>query len=147
VRVPGPGIAYFGGIAASVLLGLAGLLTWVLGQPVTGQAPATLHTLLYVVYATGGPGFVVGLGIMLGGAAVPALVRRLTPRWLAWAGLVLAALCELSFFTLLTQDLAFLLPAGRFLGLAWLVIFGFLLPRAARPAGRRTREVVDVLDA
>ncbi len=37
VRVPGPGIAYFGGIAASVLLSLAGLLTWVLGQPVTAR--------------------------------------------------------------------------------------------------------------
>jgi len=147
VRVPGPGIAYFGGIAASVLLGVAGLLTWVLGQPVAGQAPATLHTLLYAVYATGGPGFVVALGLLLAGSAVPALVRRLTPRWLAWAGLVLAGLCELSYFALLTQGLAFLLPAGRFLGLAWLVVFGYLLPRAPRPGGRRTREVVDVRDA
>lgn len=129
VRVPGPTIALFGGIAASVLLSLSGLLTWALGQPVAGQSPALLHTLAFVTYAIGGVGFVGGLGLLVAGIAVPALILRLTPRWFAWAGLVIAALSELSFFALVLPPLAFLLPVGRFLGLAWLLAAGFLLPR------------------
>ena len=129
VRVPGPGIAYFGGIAASVLLAASGLLTWAIGQPVAGQSPALLHTLAYVVYALGGVGFVGGLGLLIAGIAVPALILRLTPRWLAWAGLILAGLAEISFVALVLPELTFLLPVGRFLGLAWLLAVGFLLPR------------------
>jgi hypothetical protein len=129
VRVPGPNIAFFGGIAASVLLSISGLLTWAIGQPVTGQSPAMLHTLDYVVYALGGVGFVGALGLLIAGIAVPTLIIGLAPRWLAWAGLVLAALSELSFFALVLPPLAFLLPIGRFLGLAWLLAIGFLLPR------------------
>jgi len=129
VRVPGPNIAYFGGIAASVLLSISGLLTWAIGQPVTGQSPALLHTLDYIVYALGGVGFVGGLGLLVAGIAVPTLILRLAPRWLAWVGLVLAALSELSFLALVLPPLTFLLPIGRFLGLAWLLAIGFLLPR------------------
>ncbi len=129
VRVPGPGIAYFGGIAASVLLAISGLVTWAIGQPVAGQSPALLHTLDYVIYAIGGVGFVGGLGLLIAGIAVPALVLRLTPRWLAWVGLVVAGLSELSFLALVVPELTFLLPVGRFLGLAWLLVVGFLLPR------------------
>ena len=129
VRVPGPGIAYFGGIAASVLLATSGLLTWAIGQPVAGQSAALLHTLDYVVYALGGVGFVGGVGLLIAGIAVPALILRLTSGWLAWVGLVLAGLSELSFLALVLPQLTFLLPIGRFLGLAWLLAVGFLLPR------------------
>jgi hypothetical protein len=129
VRVPGPNIAFFGGIAASVLLSISGLLTWAIGQPVASQSPALLHTIDYIIYALGGVGFVGGLGLLVAGIAVPTLVLGLAPRWLAWVGLVLAALSELSFFALVLPPLAFLLPIGRFLGLAWLLAIGFLLPR------------------
>lgn len=130
VRVPGPNIAFFGGIAASVLLSISGLLTWVIGQPVAGQSPALLHTLDYAIYALGGVGFVGGLGLLIAGIAVPALILRLTPRWLAWAGLIVAGLSELSFLALVLPPLTYLLPIGRFLGLAWLLAVGFLLPRS-----------------
>jgi hypothetical protein len=129
VRVPGPNIAFFGGIAATVLLSISGLLTRAIGQPVAGQSPALLHTLDYVIYALGGVGFVGGLGLLVAGIAVPTLVLGLAPRWLAWVGLVLAALSELSFLALVVPPLTLLLPIGRFLGLAWLLAVGFLLPR------------------
>ena len=129
VRVPGPNIAFFGGMAASVLLSISGLLTWAIGQPVAGQSRALLHTLDYVIYALGGVGFVGGLGLLVAGIAVPTLVLGLAPRWLAWVGLVLAAVSELSFLALVLPPLAVLLPIGRFLGLAWLLAVGFLLPR------------------
>lgn len=129
VRVPGPNIAFFGGIAASILLSLSGLVTWAMGQPVAGQSAALLHTLDYLAYALGGVGFVGGLGLLAAGIAVPALILRLTPRWLAWGGLVIAGLSELSFLALVLPPLAYLLPIGRFLGLIWLLAVGFLLPR------------------
>jgi hypothetical protein len=137
VRVPGPNIAFFGGIAASILLSISGLLTWAMGQPVAGQSPALLHTLDYVVYALGGVGFVGGLGLLVAGIAVPALILGLAPCWLAWGGLVLAALSELSFIALVLPPLAFLLPIGRFLGLAWLLTVGFLLPLNRHDVARR----------
>lgn len=136
IRVPGPNIAFYGGIAASILLGTSGLATWVLGQPVGGQSPGLVHTIDYLVYALGGVGFVGGLGLLIAGIAVPAAILRLTPRWLAWAGLVLAALSELSFFSLLLPGVSVLLPVGRFLGLAWLLVAGFLLPRDRREIPR-----------
>lgn len=129
VRVPGPGIGYFGGISAAVLAGVAGLVGWALGQPVTGQGPALIHTLAYVTYALGDIGFVGAIGLLIAGIAVPGLVLGLVPRWYALAGLVLAAICEMSVVTMLWSPFSVTLPIGRFLGLAWLIGAGFLLPR------------------
>src|ERR1700743_3312065 len=71
VRVPGPGIAYYGGLSASIFVGIAGLLTWILGQPISGQAAATIHTVAYAAFALGGVAFVGGLGLLIAGIAVP----------------------------------------------------------------------------
>lgn len=129
IRVPGPGIGYFGGIAASVFVGMSGLMTWVIGQPISGQSTATIHTLAYLGYALGGVGFVTGLGLLIAGIAVPALILRLVPRWLAWTALAIALISELSFLSLLVPALSFTLPIGRFGGLLVLIVIGFLLPR------------------
>jgi hypothetical protein len=136
IRVPGPNIAFYGGIAASIFLGAAGLLTWVLGQPVAGESPALLHSFAYLVYALGGVGFVGGIGLLIAGIAVPALILRLTPRWLAWTGLVIAAASELSFFSLLLPGVSVLLPVGRFAGLLWLLVVGLRLPRSRHEVPR-----------
>jgi hypothetical protein len=63
--------------------------------------------------------------------AVPSLILRLTPRPLAWFGLVVAAIGMVSTLTLLTSALDFTLPIGRFGGLI------FIAPPASccRPAG------------
>ena len=140
VRVPGTGIAFYGGIAASVLLSAAGLLTWSLGQAAVGVPPRTTHLLNDFVFALGGFGFVGALGLLMAGIAVPSLILRLVPRWLAWPGLLLAALSELSFFGMLWPALDILLPVCRFAGLLWLSVIGFRLPRSrhevtSRPAG------------
>jgi hypothetical protein len=136
IRVPGPNIAFYGGIAASLFLGASGLLTWVLGQPVAGESPALLHSLAYLVFALGGVGFVGGIGLLIAGIAVPALILRLTPRWLAWTGLVIAAASELSFFSLLLPGVSALLPIGRFAGLLWLLVVGLILPRSRHEVSR-----------
>lgn len=135
IRVPGPNIAFLGGISASILLAVSGLLTWSLGQPIVGESPEILHLLAYLSYALGGVGFVGGIGLLIAGITVPALVLHLSPRWIAWVGLALAALAEISFFTLVVPELAILLPIGRFLGLVWLVVIGFLLSRNRHNTG------------
>ncbi|WP_432989361.1 hypothetical protein [Dactylosporangium sp. CA-233914] len=129
VRVPGPNIAFFGGISASVLLATSGLLAWSLGEAATDVPAAVLHLLLDLVFALGGIGFVGGLGLLIAGIAVPGLIVRLIPRWLAWVGLVLAAASEVSFLGMLWPGFDVLLPIGRFVGLLWLAAVGFLLPR------------------
>jgi hypothetical protein len=128
VRVPGPSIGFFGGVAASLMLMIAAVAGWILGRPELGGDAAVSRALAFLSFLTGGVGFVVGLGLLVAGVAVPALVLRLAPRWLAWAGLVIAAVCELSFLTMAIPPVQVLLPLGRYAGLLWLVAVGFLLP-------------------
>lgn len=128
VKVPGPAIGYFGGIAAAVFLMFSGLVTWLLSRPEISADQMLAHALAFLAFATGGVGFVVGLGVLVAGMAVPALILRFIPRWLAWTGLVIAALSELSFLSLAVDPLQFLLPIGRFGGMLWLIAAGFMLP-------------------
>jgi hypothetical protein len=137
ILVPGPNIAFLGGISASVLLATSGLLTWSLSQTATDVPAPVLHLLTDLVFALGGLGFVGGLGLLIAGIAVPAAILRLVPRWLAWVGLVLAAASEVSFLGLLWSGFDALLPIGRFAGLLWLAAAGFLLPRTRHDVPRR----------
>ncbi|WP_433340705.1 hypothetical protein [Streptomyces sp. CA-253872] len=123
------------GLLASAALAASGLLTWTLGQPAALGTPGVARTLQYLAFASGGPGHVVPFGLLLAGVAVPSPLAGLLPRPLAWAGLVLAGLAELSVLALLAEPLAPLLPVARFGGLAWLIVAGFLLPRT-RTRGR-----------
>jgi hypothetical protein len=139
VRVPGPAIGFFGGISAAVFLMFTGSVTWLLSRPeITTDATLT-HALSFLAFITGGVGFVVGLGLLVAGIAVPSLILRFMPRWLAWTGLVIAALSELSFLSMAVEPLQFLLPIGRFGGLLWLAAAGFLLPRNRAAANQEPR--------
>ena len=55
-------------------------------------------------------------------------LERLTPPWLAWTGLVIAAVGAVSTFTLVTSALDATLPIARFGGLAWIIAASLLLP-------------------
>ena len=135
VRVPGPLIALVGGVLASTSLLLAASVTFVESRPeATGDAALT-HALAFLAFVAGGPAYAVGIGLLVAGVAVPALVLRLVPRPVAVLGLVVAVLAELSWFGLLAQPVQYLVPVARFGGALWLVAVGFLLP-ASRP--RRT---------
>lgn len=136
VRVPGPVIALTGGILAITSLSLSAFATYVESRPELTGDPHLVHALAFLAFAAGGPGYVVGLGLLLAGIAVPAYILRLVPRPLAAAGLVVAVLAELSWFALVAPPFEYLLPVGRFLGGLWLVAVGFLLPQ------RRPRRAV-----
>jgi hypothetical protein len=139
VRVPGPGIGFFGGITASVFLMLSAMLGWVLSRPEITTDVTLTHALLFLAFIAGGVGYVVGMGLLVAGIAVPALILRFIPRWLAWTGLVIAALSELSFLSMAIEPIQFLLPIGRFGGLLWLIAAGFLLPQNRAAANRAER--------
>lgn len=136
VRVPGPGIGFFGAITAAVFLMLSALVGWLLSRPeITTDATLT-HALAFLAFITGGVAYVVGMGLLVAGIAVPALLLGLVPRWLAWTGLVIAVVSELSFLSLVIEPFHYLLPIGRFGGLLWLVAVGFLLPQTRATANR-----------
>jgi hypothetical protein len=60
--------------------------------------------------------------------AVPSLILGLLPRPLAWGGLVIAGLSELTTLVLIWPVLGPLLPVARISALAWLVAAGAWLP-------------------
>ncbi|MEU3395700.1 hypothetical protein [Streptomyces filamentosus] len=129
VRAPSATIALAGGLLASAFLGLSALLSWTLSQPEVLGRTDVIRALQSLAFATGGPGHVVALGLLVAGVAVPGLLAGLLPRGLALGGLVLAVLAELSTLVLLADGAAVLLPIARFGGLLWLIAAGFLLPR------------------
>ena len=137
IRVPGPAIGLFGGVAAAVLLAVSATITWAQGQPVVSAQTELTHALSYLSFATGGFAHVLGLGLLVAGIAVPGLLLRLLPSWLAWTGLVIAALAELSFLAMVFEPLQPLIPIGRFGSLLWLVVAGFLLPPSRHTRGER----------
>jgi hypothetical protein len=128
IRAPGATIALAGGLLAAAFMACSALVSWVLSRPEVADEPVLVRALQNLAFITGGPGHVVPLGLLIAGISVPGLLARLLPRWLTIAGLVIAALAELTTLTLLVADASFLLPVARFTGLAWLVIAGFLLP-------------------
>ena len=137
VTAPGATIALAGGVLAAGALAFSGLFLWVLSRPGVTASTPVVRALHDMVFLTGGVTHVVFLGLLLAGVAVPGLILGLLPRPLAWTGLVIAAVAELSTLSLLVPALSVLLPLARFPGLAWLIAAGFLLPHR-RP--RTTRQ-------
>jgi hypothetical protein len=133
VTAPGATIALAGGLLASGALAASGLLSWTLARPAVREAGPLVRALADLTFLSGGPTHVVFLGLLVAGVAVPGLLVGLLPRPLAVAGLVIAAVAELSFLSLAVPALSLLIPLARFPGLVWLVVAGFLLP------GQRTR--------
>jgi hypothetical protein len=133
VRAAGVDIALFGGHAASLLMFVSALAQWTLVRPGIAGDGLLTQALYYLLFATGGPGYSVPLGLLIAGISVPALVLRLLPRSLALLGLALAIVGELSALCLVVPGALFLVPLTRFPGFAWLILAGFRLPR------RRTR--------
>ncbi|HEY3713206.1 MAG TPA: DUF4386 domain-containing protein [Jatrophihabitantaceae bacterium] len=136
VTAPGATIALAGGLLSASALSLSGLLQWTLSRPAVRGDAALVRALDDLSFLTGGPAHVVALGLLLAGIAVPALILGLLPRALAWVGLVIAGVAELSTVVLIWPSLAVLLPIARFPGLIWLIAAGFLLPHR-RPGRER----------
>src|SRR5262249_21471293 len=109
MRVAGGGNLRFFGVAAARFLAppppagwapLSAGAGWVLSQPGMATEAGALRALQLLGFATGGPGHVVTLGLLLAGVSVPSSFAKLIPRWLVWLGLIVAAICELSALSL-----------------------------------------------
>src|SRR6478752_4659176 len=136
ITAPGATIALAGGLLASSGLALSSLTAWTLSRPEITSDAALVRALYYLTYLTGGPWHVVMLGLLIAGIAVPGLIVGLLPRPVAWTGLVIAGLAELTTLVLIWPGLSPLLPVARFTGLIWLIVAGALLPLR-----RRNRQV------
>ncbi|MDN3353630.1 hypothetical protein [Actinomadura sp. DC4] len=134
VRAPGAAIGLVGGVLASASMALSALFSWTLTRPeILGHTELIrlVHDLAFIV---GGPGFVVPSGLLVAGIAVPGLLARLLPRWLAWAGLVIAAIAMVATLAVAIPGLAVLLPLARFPSFVWIIVAAYVLPAGARDA-------------
>jgi hypothetical protein len=126
---PAAAIALTGGTLAAGALGLTALLGWTLSRPEVSADTALVRAIYFLVFLVGSPGHLVALGLLVAGMAVPSLKLRLMPRPLAWTGLVIAALAEVTTLVLVWPELGVILPIARVAALVWLVAAGAALPR------------------
>jgi hypothetical protein len=136
ITAPGATIALAGGLLASTGLALSSLTAWTLSRPEVTSDAALVRALYYLTYLTGGPWHVVTLGLLIAGIAVPGLIVGLLPKTVAWTGLVIAGLAEVTTLVLIWPGLSPLLPVARFTGLVWLIVAGVLLPLRRHTAQR-----------
>jgi hypothetical protein len=138
VNVTGVNIALFGGIAASVLLTLSGISTWVLSQPgIIGSDMTAMHALQLFSFGSGGIAFVVAQGLLMAGISVPCLFGGYAPRWLGWMGMILAAMAVVSFLGFLIPQFYLLLPLVRFPSTIWMIGVGFTMTKKITPGQQR----------
>jgi hypothetical protein len=121
-------IALVGGLIAASNVALSALVLWVMAYPGIAQDVAVLRALYYVVFAIGGVGYSVPLGLLFGGISIPSGFYKLLPKWLVVFGVLLGVVGELSWLSLIFPQVVFLIPLTRFPGFIWLIIAGFILP-------------------
>jgi hypothetical protein len=136
VDAAGVTIALFGGLAASFFLACSALFQWVLASPGVADVTANARLLQLLAFATGGPGHVVPLGLLLAGTSIAGGLTRRLPRWLMWFGVVLAIVAELSTLTLISERAAVFLPLARFPAFIWILCVAFALPSRRESSGR-----------
>jgi len=129
VTASGAHIAFFGGIAASIFLAISGLSGWVLSQPGAANTFDTMRSIQLLGFAAGGVAHVATLGLLVAGVAVPSLMYRFLPGGWVIVGIVIAALSELSSFSMILPQASFLLPLARFSAMVWLIVAGARLPQ------------------
>ncbi|SDL35052.1 hypothetical protein SAMN04487898_117141 [Pedobacter sp. ok626] len=127
VNAAGLNIALFGGITASLWVSISSLFSWVLCQQGIADEPGIINVLRLLGFATGGIAHLLPLGLLMAGISVPCLLLKYCPAWIAWLGLVLAVLAELSIFGLIFQQAFILLPIVRFGSYIWMIAIGFAL--------------------
>ena len=128
VRAAGAHIALFGGLMAAFDIAISALVLWVMAYPGIAAGPA-LRGLYYIVFAIGGVGFSVPMGLLIAGLSIPAAMMRMLPKWLIVLGVALAVIGELSALSLVIPSALFLIPLTRFPSFIWLILAGFMLPK------------------
>jgi hypothetical protein len=123
----GNNIALFGGFLNAFSLAISSMIMWVMAYPGIAEDENVIRTLYYLMFVTGGVGFSVPLGLLIGGIVVPCWVMKTLPQWLRISGFVLALVGLLSSFYFISPRLLYLIPLTRFPGFIWLILVGFKL--------------------
>jgi len=134
VRAAGTNIALFGGFAASGAIAISGLCMWVLSVPEVAASLVAARVLYLLSFLFGGAGFAVAFGLLAAGVSVTSHFARLLPRWLVVLGMIVAAAGELSSLSLIAYPANLAIPVTRFVGFAWIILLGGLLPETLRRA-------------
>jgi hypothetical protein len=140
VRAAGSSIALFGGLMTAVNMAVSALILWVMVYPGIAQDTTILRAMYYLVFAIGGVGFSVPMGILIAGLSVPAAILKLLPKWLVVFGLALGVIGELSALSLVVPKALLLIPLTRFPGFIWLIAAGFALPKTTASRTPATSE-------
>jgi hypothetical protein len=135
VRAAGTNIALFGGFATSVAIAMSGLCTWVLSVPEVAASLVAARVLYFLSFLFGGVGFAVAFGLLAAGVSVTSHFVGLLPRWLVVLGMIVAVAGELSSLSLIAYPANIAIPVTRFVGFAWLILVGGLLPKTFRHSG------------
>lgn len=128
-------LAFGGGILAAAFLLLSALALWLQTRPPADEELAVVRLLHDLAYITGGPAHVIAFGPFVGASSMAAWKTGALPRWIAGLGIAAGAVSLLSLTALLWEPAAFVLPAGRVLTFAWIVVVSLVMagvwPRAA----------------
>lgn len=127
VKATGVSIALFGGMAAALFFMLSGLCGWVLSQPGIAGDLSVMRAIQLLGFGSGGIAFTAALGLFMAGISVPCLFGGYAPKWVAWLGLILAGIAELSTLSLVIPQAVLLLPVVRFPSMIWMLAMGFSL--------------------
>jgi hypothetical protein len=130
VKAAGTGIALFGGLMSAFNMMAGTLFLWTITYPEIVQDAPLLQALYRLMFAFGGIGFSVPIGLLFAGVSVTSGFYRLLPRWIVIFGLVVAVIGELSWFAMLSPKVIALIPLTRFPGFIWLIAAGFALPKS-----------------
>lgn len=125
----GAQVVFGGGIVAGAFMLIAGMLQWVIESPETLSDAALTRAVDRVIYATSGPGSVVGFLLLVGGAGLVLRGTDLLPTWFSWLGVAAGLVSLLSLALLLPEDgSAFgFVSLGRFPSLLWLLAAAVML--------------------
>jgi hypothetical protein len=127
-------VVFAGGMVAGLFMLIAGMLQWVIESPETLSEPALTRAVDRIIYATSGPGSVVGF-LFLAGAAALALRRTdLLPPWFSNLGVLAGVVSLVSLSLLLPENgSAFgVVSLGRFPSILWLLATAILVNRKLR---------------
>jgi hypothetical protein len=130
IQAAGTNIALFGGLMTAFNLALSALLLWVMAYQGIAEDTSVLRALYYMGFAVGGVGYSVPMGLLIAGVAISSGFKKILPKWIVVIGVVIALCGEVSSLSLLFPKLLFLVPLTRFPGFIWLIIVGFMLPKA-----------------
>lgn len=119
-----------GGMTAAAALATSGLCAFALTGP-RGADATDAVALHRRAFAAGGPVHGAAFGVLVGALSVAGLRTGEMPRKLAMTGLVSAAAGLLTPLYFVAEPAGWLIPIGRFSGLAAIAVAGF---RLARPA-------------